>query len=144
MICLLLLGFVFSSTSGAAEEFSDLQLNQVLEKYPTGIIYLWSSGMPLSAKGCQEARAMSRRYRIFFIALQDPFDFDDAPFEECADSTVKVSSEQLFKLGIMEHFPAMILFKDGKILEPILHGYENPRALGKFIEKTLGERIRAL
>ncbi len=44
---------------------------------------------------------------------------------------------QLQKMGPLDHFPAMIFFKNGKIVKPILHGYESIEGMKIFFKNYL-------
>ncbi len=141
-LSLTLLFFCISSLA-QEKKFTDIELKKILRTQKSGLIYVWSPGMPLSEKGLVEAEKLCAQNKINFVALSDPqsnlFIKDASTYDDLRKQSLAhpMASMQLQELGTLDHFPAMIFFKDGKIVKPILHGYESIEGMKIFLNTYL-------
>lgn len=125
--------------------FTDNKLRILLRENDYGLIYVWSPGMPLSEKGLVEIDKICKELGITLTAAIDPnakaFINEDAQYDQLRQQSIdnKLQSYTLQKQGALDHFPAMIFYKDGKIITPIIHGYEQINGMKKFIKRYIGE-----
>jgi hypothetical protein len=129
---------LFCMPTAIAIGFQDIDLARTIKKNPSGIIYIWSPGMPLSEKGLLELEAITKPNKIHLTTLIDPQSSQFITKEFDLDQNHKKAlANKLQRLGALNHFPAIIFYKDGKIITPILHGYEAPQGMKKFIQEHL-------
>jgi hypothetical protein len=129
MSCLLTLQ-AFSKTV-----FTDEDLKYVLEKNDQGIIYLWSPFMPLSILGREEIIDVAKKMDIGLTLVVDPLAIET----QTPDPLMK--SRALMVHGVLDHYPAVSIYSDGKLLEGvIIHGYEPKIPLMKLIQFHLNRR----
>jgi hypothetical protein len=112
--------------------FTDQRLEKVLGRSKAGIIYFWSPHMPLSVKGYKEAAQVARELEISFLPLLDPF-----ASIITKKKTYKIESKTLIDLGVLDHFPGVLVYSKGKITSPLLQGYEQIESLKTFVKEYL-------
>ncbi len=108
--------------------FGDSDLEAFIKKNKTGVIYVWSPRMSLSENGIKEIQTAARSKKLPVLVLMDK----DLPESERLklqtklgkDVTRTVDSFELSMRHVQMHFPALLVFKDQKILPGVKYGYE--------------------
>jgi hypothetical protein len=108
--------------------FTDSELESFIKKNKSGVIYVWSPRMSLSQNGIKEIQTAARSKKLPVLILLDK----DIPESERAkleaklgkDVTRTVDSFELNMRHVQMHFPALLVFKDQKILPGVKYGYE--------------------
>ncbi len=108
--------------------FTDTELESFVKKNKTGVIYVWSPRMSLSENGIKEIQTAARSKKLPVLVLMDK----DLPASERQklekklgkDVTRTVDSFELNMRHVQMHFPALLVFKDQKILPGVKYGYE--------------------
>jgi hypothetical protein len=116
-----------------ATSFTDAALRDVVRANARGMIYVWSPGMPLSIQGFAEARAAAASLGIAFTAVvadARPGELDSlrvvsrvAARIAPSDSRAMESVELVYRNATV-HYPAVVLYKDGAILDAVIPGYK--------------------
>ena len=123
---LVMLPLAFAQANG----FNDEDLSILLEKQQAGIIYVWSPFMPLSIIGREEIIDISHNLGVpakLLVGYPEGQNISDD----------EVTSESLLTMGVFDHFPALLVYVNGKLLKTIIHGYEAPESLEFMIKKLL-------
>lgn len=119
-------GFLLSTLSAGAKPFTDQDLKRHLSSHQDGIIYIWNPLMPLSALGLKEARQLAREMKIGFVDIVDPTFGAEAGSDSLA-------SQRLVDLGVMNHYPAVVVHRRGLLKSTVIHGYEVPEGLRVYL-----------
>ncbi len=114
--------------------FTDGELNRVMRNHPRGLIYVWSPHMPLSVQGLPEARALAKEMGLAFTAVVDAHAAAPA-----GDWTL--ASPKLLRLGVANHYPAMVIHRHGRLLPHYVQGYEPPAGLRRYLSDILQDRM---
>lgn len=69
--------------------------------------------MPLSTYSVSESPSVALRLGFDLVIVEH----------------LEMKSQILASLGVLNHFPAIVLYKDGKLLPMIIQGYEEPESL---------------
>lgn len=131
LIVLTLTIFV-AAAAFAKEPFTDQDLNDVLQTNETGIIYMWSPYMPLSVIGREDILKIGKKMNLNVTLVVDPL----ATQTDTPDPLMR--SHALMEFGVLDHYPAIVLHKDGQLVEDvIIHGYEKKKTLTRLIKSYL-------
>ena len=109
--------------------FTDQDLKKTLDETKNGIIYVWSPNMSLSKPGIKNITAAGKDLGMPVKLLMDPF--ADQRFAKGfikeqnmpADSMKRMKSRELASYGATLHYPAMIIYKNGKVCSEVQNGY---------------------
>lgn len=123
---------LLSSPVLANRGFTDSALADWLARKPTGLIYVWSPQMPLSELGRAEVLEIAASSGFEVLTLVDPYSVQS---DTGADAPV--AALELLRLGVLDHFPALLVVRRGEILPGVLHGYEEPSSLKHLVLKKL-------
>lgn len=112
----------------SAQYFSDQEIGKFIKKNKTGAIYVWSPRMGLSEKGLKEIKQAGKAMKLPVLLLMDK----DVSDKEQGTLSKKLGKEVTRRLDSFDlkmrnfsmHFPALIVFKEGKILSGVKYGYE--------------------
>lgn len=93
-----------------------------------GAIYVWSPRMGLSQNGIAEIRKAAGNLKLPVLVLLDK----DVPKKEVAKlrkklgtvDTAQIDSFEFRMRNVGQHFPAILVFKDSKILPEVKYGHE--------------------
>ncbi len=132
-----LLALTFSFAALAAP-FTDADLRREMRHNRAGLIYVWSPLMPLSVHGLEEARAVARELGLGFTAVVDGQAAELAPGQDTLES------QRLLRMGVMNHYPAMVVYRRGKVLPHYVQGYEAPAGLKTYLSDIVTGRIARL
>ncbi|MES2522266.1 MAG: hypothetical protein V4617_06190 [Gemmatimonadota bacterium] len=109
-----------------AESFTDAALRDVVHRNTAGMIYVWSPRMPLSVSGIAAARASARALGVTYTAVMADAGGARVPLHEVAaeDARPMESLEIVYRDGTV-HYPAVILYQGGAVLEGVIPGYKS-------------------
>lgn len=93
-----------------------------------GAIYIWSPRMTLSQKGIKEIKGAAKKLKLPLLVLMDK-NVTDKELHSLRKKlgsidTQKVDSLELRMREVEQHFPALLVFKDSKILPEVKYGFE--------------------
>lgn len=116
----LLFGFVLLCFVGPgfSAPFSDDNLEELLAENTDGMILVWSKDMPLSGLALEEAPGVARALGLKLTVIEDR----------------EMKSTVLASEGILNHFPAVMVYRDQKLLNFLIQGYEVPESLIRILE----------
>ncbi|HEY7395983.1 MAG TPA: hypothetical protein VH559_14110, partial [Gemmatimonadaceae bacterium] len=103
--------------------FTDDDLRTLVRQNTSGMIYVWSPGMPLSIRGLDEARAAARTLGIAFTAVVA----DATPAElRAVDASIarSMSSVELLYRNATIHYPSITFYQNGALLGSAIPGYK--------------------
>src|SRR5262245_49691670 len=103
--------------------FTDDDLRALVWQNTSGMIYVWSPGMPLSIRGLDEARAAARTLGISFTAVVA----DATPAElRAVDASIarSMSSVELLYRNATIHYPSITFYQNGALLGSAVPGYK--------------------
>ncbi len=129
-------------THKRTQGFSDKELSEFVLKNKTGVIYVWSPRMDLSVKGISEIRKAAQDKKLPLLILLDK---DVTPAEKLKleksvgkDAVKTVDSFELRMRHAELHFPAILVFKNKKILSEVKYGYEKADRYKLDLDNFLG------
>lgn len=99
-----------------------------------GIIYLWSTHMPLSVKGIPNIKKAAKELNVKLIILQDE---NSHELQGLNIATQKLKSFDLKMRNAYLHFPTLLAFDQGLIKNTIKYGYEKTDEYKKDIQNML-------
>lgn len=129
-------GIVFSSSVNA-KSFNSSDLQALIDENAKGIIYIWSPNMPLTWHGRAEAKEVAKEMGVAFTELIDPHSQSRKALKENA---MKVSAEKILELGVLNHYPAVVLYQNGALVKKVIHGYEDQDHLKSLILSVMEEK----
>lgn len=125
--------------------FDDRDLELLLERHPSAMIYLWSPHLPLSVDGYREAAAAAASRGLGFAAVVHPSS-DRAFVEEAAEAAGippearrPLSSVELSFRDLAVHAPAILVYVDGRAQSP-LPGYRSAAGYLEYLDALLADR----
>lgn len=101
---------------------SDKDIKKFVETHKTGVIYVWSPQMGLSEKGKGQISKASKKLKLPLLILEDS----------------EVDSLEFKMRNVDQHYPAVLVFKDSKIVSGVKHGYEKSDRYQSDITRMLG------
>lgn len=109
----------------------DSSLRKLVKSSPRGIIYAWSPHMPLSLEGVPAILSAAREKGIPVIFVLDPH--ASAQWAETAirfyrmptSAGRRIASLELFLRGLVDHFPSVVTFSQGKLDRKIIPGLKS-------------------
>ena len=116
-----------------ASRSGDRELRRRIGK-SKGVIYLWSSHMPLSVKGIPNIKKAAEELNLKLIILQDVNSNVKANLKLPEKYTQKIESFELKMRNAYLHFPTVLVFHKGTIRSKIKYGYENKNGYKKDIK----------
>ncbi len=125
------------------KEFSDKALINKIDSKVSGVIYAWSPHMPLSMAGIKPLKEATEQLGIELILVLDPhadkkisnemavkFSLNDAALK-------KLESVDLMLRGLGFHYPALVVFKNGKMNDFAIPGVKTSSEYQKLIARQL-------
>jgi hypothetical protein len=124
--------------------FTDDDLKVTLEETKNGILYMWSPNMSLSKMGIKNIKAAAKDLGLPVKLIMDAF--ADQRFaklfaqeQKLQDSDLKrMKSRELASNGATLHYPAVIVYKDGKICHGSQNGYRTQEKYRQIITEMYG------
>lgn len=129
--------------SEASDDFTDKKLKELLSKHPQGAIVLWSPNMPYSIKSLDTAREAAEAKHIPLTFVLDSNSNTKEAQKAAERLHIKVSEIQrnrsvdLIFRKAENHFPTMLLYRNGQIIETTMPGYALSSLYEKFIQEHL-------
>lgn len=125
----------------SSKYFTDQEIEKFITNKKTGIIYVWSPRMGLSEKGLKEIKLASKAMKLPVLLLMDK-DVTDKEYETLSkkigqEVTRRIDSFDFKMRNVSMHFPALMVFKDGKILSGVKYGYENAEGYQRDLRSKL-------
>lgn len=125
--------------------FSDASLAQAMEKNKTGLVYTWSPGMGFSLDGIKAIQKAAENKKLSLTILTDPNADEKVAKEALAKAGLKnitinpnISMELRFRNALL-HFPNLMMYKDGKMVDVIVPGVmgseQYAEVINSFMEK---------
>lgn len=140
---LLLLGLSFIAgfnQAHACTPWTDADLAQLANQKQSVLIYLWSPGMPLSVRGLEEIFDVARDAGLTVLPLAAPYENPQELWDELGGDPKlcrTVDSSALNTLGALNHYPTIVIMREGELLKTKIQGYEQPRSLTLMVSKLL-------
>lgn len=105
----------------------DQLISEFISKNKNGVIYNWSPRMVLSIQGLKEIKAAASKLKLPLLILMDK----DASEKEL-EAHPRVAKEDMKKIDSFDfkmrnvglHYPAILVFKDKKIVSKVKYGFE--------------------
>ncbi len=114
--------------SPAKTAVTDVEIRRFVEKNSQGLIYVWSPRMPLSQEGIKEIQSAAKQLKLPLLVLMEK---DISPTEKEKLSkklgplvVTDVDSFEFKMRNVSQHYPAIISFKNKKILSGVKYGHE--------------------
>ncbi|MBL7543159.1 MAG: hypothetical protein JNL11_05050 [Bdellovibrionaceae bacterium] len=142
----LLGAFSIAYAHAAGGEFSDLHLQHILEtsrlQNTAGLIYAWSPRMPLSILGAEELSVLAAKLNLPLHIVLDPTALEDDVLATAKNNfflehSPKLDSSILIAMNMKIHYPSLILYKNGQLLNPSRPGYDEPERLENYVIQRL-------
>jgi hypothetical protein len=129
-----------------ATGFTDAALAERLARGGPGVILLWSPHMPLSVDQHSVLKAVAEERGMTVIPVLDPS--SDRRYAETvardrrldAGALEPLASIELAFRGMTTHAPSLQLFKDGRLVGPVLFGFRSEAAARLAIAAALDGR----
>ncbi len=123
---------------------NDKDIASFVTKNKKGVIYVWSPRMGLSKEGIKEIKKASSELKLPVLVLLDKEikgpELAGLRKELGNDVTTQVDSLEFNMRNVNQHFPAMMVFKDERILPGIKYGYEKSDRYRSDVIDMLGDR----
>jgi hypothetical protein len=121
----------------------DSDLQRFVSKNKEGVFYVWSPRMALSQKGISEIKDAAKKLKLPLMVLLDKEVSEDEHKKLTKllgkPSTQRVDSLELKMRNVSQHFPALLVFKDSKILSEVKYGYEKSDRYKSDLIRMLGK-----
>jgi hypothetical protein len=120
--------------------FSDLDLQNTLQKTGWGVIYVWTPYMPLSVEGLAEIKKAVTAEKGTLTILMDRNASLDQAEKWVSQGLVqkqelkKVEAAELFDRGLGVHYPVAYLYENGFLSNSEFVGYKKASMYSKWIQ----------
>lgn len=120
----------------------DKDIHEFVTKNKEGAIYVWSPRMGLSKNGIAEIKKASENLKLPLLVLLDK-DVSEAEHKKLKKALGSVVTERVDSLdfrmrNVGQHFPAIMVFKDSKILSEVKYGFEKSDGYKSDLIRMLG------
>lgn len=121
---------------------TDKDLAKFVEENKTGAIYVWSPRMTLSQRGITEIKKAAANLKLPLLVLLDK-EVPEGELKKLRKDlgpvvTTQVDSLELRMRSVGQHFPALLVFKDSKILSGVKYGFEKSDRFQSDLARMLG------
>lgn len=121
---------------------ADKDINEFVTKNKEGVIYVWSPRMGFSQKGIAEMKKASSKLKLPLLVLLDK-DISEVEHKKLKISLGNIVTERVDSLDfrmrkVGQHFPAIMVFKDSKILPEVKYGFEKSDGYKSDLIRMLG------
>lgn len=132
----------YPHSAPAAGHKDDKDIADFVIKNKEGAIYVWSPRMGLSQKGITEIKKASENLKLPLLVLLDK-DVSESEHEKLKKALGNVVTERVDSLdfrmrNVGQHFPAIMVFKDSKILSGVKYGFEKSDGYKSDLVRMLG------
>lgn len=132
----------YPHTLPAAPMKSDKDVAAFVTENKEGVIYIWSPRMVLSQNAIPEIKKAAAELKLPVLILLDK----DVKKKELTKlrkklgpvDTAQIDSFEFRMRNVGQHFPAMLVFKDSKILPEVKYGYEKSDRFKLDVTNMLG------
>ena len=120
----------------------DKDINEFVTKNKEGAIYVWSPRMGLSQNGITEIKKASKNLELPLLVLLDK-DVSEVEHKKLRKALGNIVTERVDSLdfrmrNVGQHFPALMVFKDSKILPEVKYGFEKSDGYKSDLVRMLG------
>lgn len=91
--------------------------------------------MPLSVLGREEIIETAKTLNLNLTLLVDPLATSTKTDDPFLQSTI------LMDHGILDHYPALVMYAKRKLNGVIIHGYEPAKSLKQIIQNTINQEL---
>ena len=133
----------FGEPAKLRNAFTDDHLQALMKQHGAGIVYAWSPHMPMSIDGIATVRRVAKAMKVEVFMTLDPHASGKAARLSAArmgwsnDSMKRLESVALFRRGMGNHYPVLIVFSKGKLVGPLFPGLKSEGTYTKFIAEQL-------
>lgn len=123
----------------------DIALKELVKKNKTGVIYVWSPHMTLSAQGYHTINSAAKKLGVTVHSFVEAGAKEKSVLSIAKKNRIPASaltpmkSFDLAMRGASLHYPAIFTFKDGKLSRWPKHGYENEIQFEEFLKRELSK-----
>ncbi len=125
-----------------ANVVDDKKLFSILNKDLTGLIYSWSPHMTLSVRGLKEIQAIAAEKKLPLTVLMDSQSASELELAQKILDKEKIKLDKILIGSSMElyyrrthiHYPNLIVFKNGRIIDGMLPGLAGHDQYSDFIK----------
>lgn len=120
----------------------DKDIDAFVTKNKEGAIYVWSPRMGLSQQGIMEIKKASENLKLPLLVLLDK-EVSEVEHKKLKKALGNVVTERVDSLdfrmrNVGQHFPAIMVFKDSKILPGVKYGFEKSDGYKSDLVRMLG------
>lgn len=126
-----------ANLKGFTDESLKKLLNRSKKNKTSGLIYAWSPSMTLSIRGAQEAVQVAKELGLELTVIHDSRASQEEVSQAKIKNTEKLQSFELVRRNMEIHFPSVILYKNGDIINYARPGYDVPDRLKSYIGGNL-------
>ena len=124
----------------------DEEIKKFVTTHKKGVIYVWSPRMVLSEKAIPEIQKATKKLKLPLLVLLDkdvsPKELPRLQKEYGKDAIKQVDALEFKMRRVGQHFPAMMVFKDSKILSGVKYGYEKSDRFELELTRMLGSSAK--
>jgi len=142
----LVLALEWRAEAGESDSLTDAGVQDILARESVGVFYAWSPHMPLSVDGLTEILAAGDSLDLAVIPLLSQHANVDYARDRIAgrghsEGVLRQSeSGELIKRDLFVHAPAILVFKNGEFVSPVLPGFRHAadyeQLIGRFLESA--------
>lgn len=125
--------------------FTDERFRTLVRQHGAGIVYSWSPHMPLSIERVQAIREAGKQLGLPVFYVLDPH-----ADRELAQSTAReygldaealrpMESIELFNRGMLQHYPSVLVFAEGKVRGNLIPGWKHEATYVSWVQERLSE-----
>lgn len=121
--------------------YTDLDLAKLVRAHPRGALYVWSPRMGLAQDGIAEIRRAAKSLNLPVQILLAK-DVPRGEVEELrrllgSDAVRQVDSLEFKLRNVDQHYPALLVYRDGRILPGVKYGHEKAARYQLDLERLL-------
>jgi hypothetical protein len=125
------------------DHVDDKELRSFISSQKKGVIYVWSPRMGLSQKGIAEIQRAASALKLPLLILLDK-EIPEVEFQKLKKTmgntlTKRVDSLEFRMRNVEQHFPAILVFNDSKILPEVKYGFEKSAGYQSDLSRMLGQ-----
>lgn len=133
----------YPHSSPPKDHKTDKDIADFISKKKTGVIYVWSPRMGLSKDGVKQIKKATKDLKLPLLILLDKETTDTelvALKKEMGEEvTMRVDSLEFNMRNVNQHYPAMMVFKDERIIPQVKYGHEKSDRYQSDVNRMLGK-----
>lgn len=130
----------FAQPKALPDHISDRELQEFVVTHKTGLIYLWSANEPASQKGIPEIQKAASKLKLPLMILLDK-DVTKGQYQKLKKDLGEIVTKRAdtieFKMRSIDTFPALLLFKNEKLLSRMVKGQKQADEFEKEVSQLL-------